>query len=100
MFLFLFLFIIIIIIIIINYFILFLKKIAISHRENFANIAKISQCEIFAIIAKFRNVKFSLPPTVLPPDFVSLITVSSEPVLGVLVPLESLESVESKSNQK
>ena len=64
------------------------------YSENLANRAKISLCKIFAIIAKFHygseifamiakifrydSEKFSLLSTVLPPDFVSLITFSSE----------------------
>ena len=68
------------------YYLFYFKKIAISHSENFANIAKISLCEIFAIIAKFRYdseifdmiAKIFATPTVLHTVFVSLITFSSE----------------------
>ena len=54
MFLFLFLLFLLILFLFINYFILvFEKKNSLLHRENFANLAKFSQCVIFAMIANF-----------------------------------------------
>ena len=75
-----------------------------NHIAKFATIAKLAiHCEIHKHcehIAKcLRNFPFS--PTVLPSDFVLRITFSSElRFRRFLVPLESLESVESKYGHK